>query len=760
MTVPVHSHQIHDERQALAPYNFVPLPNTIRYARKPPSQGYYAKDLLTGTIECTLTNSTPMYVRAAQTPVQFEKGEVSHEPFYYGEAEDKKEQLIIPGSSLRGMLRTLVEVVSHSRISPVSDKQLFYRSVENTSMGETYRERMKDKVRAGFFHRGASGAYITPTIAARVSREEIRREFKVRDIYKDRDEDNKPIRASSPKKVARNELQRQTVYVSLNADAHEQPARFFHVLEFSREPQNDLEPAVLVITGDMKVRAARDGTKKEKREFVFLQEDSGKSIPIEEEQLELFEDRDQLTQFQKNAFHAGTTYEGTLQNGDPVFYLVGATERDVIGFGRAYMFRLPYKRSPLGMLPDELKGDPEKYDLAEALFGYVPQEKKGRGAVASRLRVSDAVFQEKIEEALLDEVRLKVLSSPKPTAFQHYLTQSKPNQPDRLSHYDSPPETTTLRGHKFYWHKGAVSADDYKASDKVVNEDNKTVSPPVKPIREGQTFTFQIAFENLYPEELGALLWVLDKAGDEAYRLKIGMGKPYGLGSIAIHATVTLEDRMQRYQKLLDGENWHVVPEASVEKATDARNAFARWLFDNPDATFEEVDQVSRIQELLALLSWKEHPAPQKTRYMDLEEFAGRKHMLTGETGHFPKRPVLPTPRNVFGNWLKNKPTIPGIKTSAPAQPDRPVRNRVRPMPVTVPPAGLKSGDAILATVIDAPRKGAIILHCEHHGEEDICVIREDYRGPDRYREGVDILLLVVKAEETQGGWVVECEKY
>lgn len=152
---------------------------------------------------------------------------------------------------------------------------------------------------------------------------------------------------------------------------------------------------------------------------------------------------------------------------------------------------------------------------------------------------------------------LKVLSSPKPTTFQHYLTQGKPNNPDRLSHYDSPRGSTTLRGHKFYWHKGAILPDDYKAPESDYNEHKSQYSPAVKPIREDQIFNFDITFENLRPEELGALLWVLDKAGDPDYRLKIGMGKPYGLGSVSIESKTNFENRVQRYGKLFTDKKWH-----------------------------------------------------------------------------------------------------------------------------------------------------------------------------------------------------------
>ncbi len=717
MTIPKHTQEeIPVNRKAIAPYNFVPLPNSVRLIEKPPSHGVYAENLLTGKITCILVNETPIYVRAAQTLEQ-EKGNPSQEPFYYGEA------LVIPGSSLRGMLRTLVEVVSQARLAPVTEKQLFYRSVEDTSMGQAYRERMKDKVRAGFYHEDQTGSWITPTIACRVLREDILSDFGGTSLYTNE-------RPASPKRVPRPEIQHKPVYVKMPEIASENPARFCNVEEFARQRQDGLQEGILVITGDMQNK---------KNEFVFMKMAVGDSLSLKDSQIYLFEDRDQVTQYQKNAFKNGKRGQGTLRNGDPVFYLVGEREDEVIGFGRAYMFRLPYKLSPAQMLPDELTGDETRYDLAEALFGYVPSEKvkkSGRQAAAGRVFVGDAVMDGKASEAVLPAGQLKILSSPKPTSFQHYLTQDNVNDPDRLYHYDSPKDKTTLRGHKFYWHKGQVEPEEYLADEQDARDHDTQYAPPVKPIKPHQAFTFEIRFENLRLEELGALLWVLDKAKDEQYRLKIGMGKPYGLGSIRVDSSVELDDRKARYGNLLESSAWFE-PKApdSEGKCGEARLAFARWVLRNESATTEDVDLQERIQELLIMLSWKEHPAKDETRYMTLKEFVGKE-------GRFnKKRPVLASPHTVFGKWLK----IPVPKVFTPTE---------------APPQLLQPGDILQASVY-YPERGDIYLQCKHHGENDFCVVRKSQRKPNDHLldlEGAEVFLEVITTEKSGDDWLIECK--
>lgn len=710
MSIPKHSQEINENRQAVAPYNFVPLPDSVRLLKKElPSHDTYHEKLLTGKFTCTLTNATPIYVRAAQTTEEYQKEQPSPEPFYY--EQDKK--YLIPGSSIRGMLRTLVEVVSQARIAPVTEKRIFYRSVERSSMGEDYRDKVKDNIRAGFFHRDNTGAWIKPTVAVRIERNEI----SSGSLYQNEDQTS-----ASPTHVPKNSIQHKPVFVRLNENSKNNPARFFDAKEFSftQAKSNELDEAVLVITGDMQGK---------RKEFAFLRKDSAEKIPLKDELITEFEDRDQITPYQEFAFpkEDGRRADGYLKDGEPIFYLVGENENDVIGFGRAYMFRIAYAASPKEMLPNELTDNIEKYDLAEAIFGYVPQDKEGKSAIAGRVSVSDAFMQGDAKEALLPETYLKILSSPKPSAFQQYLTQKYPNEATSLFHYNTSTKLTTLRGHKFYWHKGAINESDYKADEKTVQEFKKQLSPPVKPIKEGQTFRFEINFENLRPEELGALLWVLDKAKDDDYRLKLGMGKPYGLGSIKIEYKLEFDDRRNRYKELFSGPKWATSSFEDENKAKDARASYSFWLTKEFDASFESIDVQERIQELLMMLSWKGVLPKEKTRYQELDEFKNR--------------PVLPSPQKVFGEWLKQ--ATP--KTYVPAD---------------VSPDELKPGDAILASVYYKD-KGDVYLECEHHGEEDLCVVRKKDRKTNDYSldmEGLEVLLRVLKIFDTDGTWLIECE--
>ena len=138
-------------RTAKAPYNFVPLPEkvlfvddglpTIRKAAggswqldeerriKPwESQDRFLPGSLSGWIDLELKTLTPLFIRGTVRHGQIEgqpkESRLRPEPFSTPEGRPA-----IPGSSLRGMLRNLVEILSFSKVQPVSERRPFFRAI-------------------------------------------------------------------------------------------------------------------------------------------------------------------------------------------------------------------------------------------------------------------------------------------------------------------------------------------------------------------------------------------------------------------------------------------------------------------------------------------------------------------------------------------------------------------------------------------------------------------------------------------------------
>jgi CRISPR-associated protein (TIGR03986 family) len=632
------------DRSAKAPYNFVPLPErvvTVDPERLPDQDRYYP-DRHTGWIDCELTTASPLYVRAALEPHEFERsldkdaeaalpwrGQIRNKPdFFY--TQDRLRP-VIPGSSLRGMLRALVEIVAYGKVQWVSQRKLFYRAVADrmTTLRESYHQQM-ETVKAGYVEEKGGDYWVRPAKAV-----EGKTFFKVTERVLEKG--NVPF-------VSIFEPNYRPQYVS----CWFQPSDRFpdSVGVVSHKPKPGYIKGVLVCSGPF-------GKKKRKHWIVPEKDDSSEPLSIPEDTVREYIDT--LTPHQKQKPFSAKT--GCLVGDRPIFYLSQGGK--VIDFGPTRYFRVAYRESGKGTASSA---------RAEAVFGYVESEERSACkdvARAGRVFVSDAVLDEK--QPLGDiwlvgnrdrVITPKILSGPKPTAFPHYLTQRKPDrirvrgkQGDRyildLAHYASAtPEETVIRGHKLYWHKGNINKGQINETEKVRSDD--TQHTQMKPVRSGVRFRFHIWFENLDQIELGALLWVLTLPGPGKYCHKLGMGKPLGLGAVVIRSALHLTNRRVRYHGLFNRDNWNLGLDVDDNSNTvdvkakqrQALKAFERLILGdemlNPGSQAQSLAKVPRIRDLLSLLCWP-GPAPAKTEYI-------------GVLKEFTKRTVLPPPSSLIGS--------------------------------------------------------------------------------------------------------------
>lgn len=127
-----HTNPSYRDREAIAPYNFVPLPAEARSARQPPSHdAFHAQEdgrpVYTGHFTCTLTTETPCFIRGPISARDLAEGkEAKNAPAFF--SLDGGRSPRIPGSSLRGLFRNLVEIISGSRIPALSAQPPAYRA--------------------------------------------------------------------------------------------------------------------------------------------------------------------------------------------------------------------------------------------------------------------------------------------------------------------------------------------------------------------------------------------------------------------------------------------------------------------------------------------------------------------------------------------------------------------------------------------------------------------------------------------------------
>lgn len=650
-------HDIEEQRVASAPYNFVPLPDKVvailsgdelrrcgeeaaasaanedeasrlaREARRKliderlPSHDALIAGRYSGYFDVTLTTLTPLFIRGPIPLDEFERQErgadikdkqerqtpfiqhVKNRPeFFYVDPETKRP--VIPGSSLRGMLRSLVEIIAYSKVQWVTKKRLFCRAVGADRVGRHYVDRMvaispachpaggpfaaplyTPKVRGGFFMWKADGSgEIEECDVARIEISEVlsaagftpEEEHRLYELQGTA----RTAPSGNPNQTPSWAYQHRQIWVQVEAvkahpfraapprhdDLYLQFARAHDVAFSPSAPTTAHREGILVLTGRMQHKHMA---------FVFLKRSAHCSmvqVPNRPDPhdpnaavLDRFHDDDQITPWQERAFPRDKPTSncrrapGALRNGEPVFFLAEPDNPNQVQFlGRAQMFRLPYEHSPHDLIPEQLRS-PADVDYAEALFGFVrgsrqeleaiaavsggevPLQGSKLRAYAGRVRVTDAVLEGDTEGSTAAAFTPHILASPKPTSFQHYLVQTDTRK-DELRSFDDPtPEETVARGHKLYWHQGKREIGDLKAESQFQDPYKKsTQHTRMSPVHSGRRFTFQVFFENLTEEELGTLCWALHPVGDPEKRYRHSLGMGKPLGMGAIELDVTL----------------------------------------------------------------------------------------------------------------------------------------------------------------------------------------------------------------------------
>lgn len=185
------------------------------------------------------------------------------------------------------------------------------------------------------------------------------------------------------------------------------------------------------------------------------------------------------------------------------------------------------------------------------LFGHVSTD--GDYSRGSKVRFSDLyVTKESDNETYFYDVcTLPALSSPKLGNTEFYL--KKPGNATfwTYDYYVENGEVKVekdqlqLRGRKYYWHHPQKEASDEKRdnitpnipSDIVPERLNKTV----RPLRCNVTFAGELYFEGISEKQLKQLVWICN-SGAEKLGYKLGAAKPFGFGSVACNV-ISVETR-------------------------------------------------------------------------------------------------------------------------------------------------------------------------------------------------------------------------
>jgi CRISPR-associated protein (TIGR03986 family) len=646
--LPLQTNPTDDQRKSRAPYNFVPLPErvvrAVDSAEELPRHDRFSTEGYphSGWFEVEFKTETPLYIRAPLRAALFanpvENGSYTqltkNTPDFFHRGEDPAgnapRRPVIPGSSLRGMLRSLVEIIGYGKMTQVLDRPLVYRAVgDTTSLGGRYRTQTlgpnKNRLPALHFDYPSSD---------------------LRGGFLCKHNGDWAIRPGRCDAATHHESFVHVEIHTITANCRGQETCNVFVMPAPRRPTGRSNPNLTLdlaltdgIVGRTPGMAAPAGmlpavlvqsariAAKHMQCAIFEPDPASLAVPIpipSDKWDNYVDDRD---------LHRGDGRGARRleREGDALFYLVDGSGK-LVFFGPTMMFRLPYRNSPLDLIPKPLRR-PLDIDLADAVFGYIrrkddfkPNNPPSQGdpawAYAGRVSVSDAHLapDQSLNDLFLQELTPAILSTPKPTTFQHYLVQPE-QQKEALSHFDSPTEDaegnlrgvhTVLRGTKLYWHRGQRTRNQLHQQDV---QPNSTQHTRMRPISAGKRFIFRVRFDNLSDVELGALCWALHPHGHESrqYRHHLGMGKPLGMGSIQLTARLTLTDRRARYRRLFeDGkDDWArgCTTTRDLGHQNDLKalvDPFERCILTDLgiEAKGHRLAELRRIGNLLKLMEW------------------------------------------------------------------------------------------------------------------------------------------------------------
>jgi CRISPR-associated protein (TIGR03986 family) len=638
---------------ASAPYNFVPLNkdvieispkslpvfNNLKGEEKSKSNRYH-EDRFTGWIELDIEAKTPLYIRGTLNSEEMkkqQKAESEGKKYINSDFYSPNGRKQIPGSSLKGMIRNIMEITTYGKFAFFDDKTLYYRGLADKS---NLRSEYQQKV-SSYDSRAKKSIY---TVSAGVLTREGFNYFITPSNYE-------------PGKLS-----------NLEKDKYE-PINFYK-----------RDNGFLIVSGKMQNK---------KRDWIIhFPDKEATKIPIPEMDIQSYKGD---TNRGNNVPNLIECLDNHNQKEVPCFYVQwqDSQGKDRVSFGHTIMFRLAYEKTIGDHVPvprhridnetitrlkeNNLSSDSvgkiktlekRKYNQKE-LEGKLKQlnfDKKQIESILGHTAIIDfveAIFgNEKtfsgrvfFEDAFLNEgqgqVKMgksipEILSSPKPTTFQHYLTQTSDNSKE-LNHYNT---EAPIRGYKLYWHKSGNNWQENNPPgvDSETNIVSKTCQHTIiNPMLPETQFTGKIRFENFAMEELGAVLFALSLP--EGCCHKLGMGKPLGLGSVTITPTLFLSNRRERYKNLFAewGEN---NPEAVDFK--DYISKFEKYILEQlKEPNIQSLWDTERLKELKIILDYeigKELESKGKIMYMN----------ITPEN-EFKNRSVLPLPSDLESLMSNNK---------------------------------------------------------------------------------------------------------
>lgn len=573
-----------------APFNFVPLSDRVFF---PPwaekiSHDIPFEDGQSGMIDITITAKSPIFIRDGEDEKEF----CNYNGRYF-----------IPGSSVKGMVRNILEIMSFGKMSQVDDDTYAVRDLSNR---ELYMSRMKpQKTFCGWLRQSETnpGKYIIEDCGhpGRIRLDKIG-DTLYSTFYEHYDEkDDKTKTAEFKYELFSNETL---------------PTKFRHKKnENGKEiylPGDD-KKGTIVFTGQPSKR--KEGKKASGKIYEFIFFESIGELEVSDEVFSRFKSAyfdGRKTEPKESADWA--FWKRKLAQGEkvPVFFQKNGNQ--LAHFGLSYLYKLPYKHG----IHDAIRSvSPlhfdERLDLAQSIFGFVNE--KTKTALKGRVQFSHFPAESQ-SPAKCKKSITTVLGTPRASYYPVYIKQNHDNGSQIVDdgRYNTlMDDNAQVAGWKRYpLHAG-------KPSPPAKNPEEKT-TVTFRPLGryDGDTFqevTFRgkLRYHNLLPVELGAILSALTFHGHDAMYHSIGMAKPYGFGKVKIQVIMD-GNRQAEYMRLFEEEmenfmdnGWLTSPQMtelfSMANGHLAIDGLLRYMVLDPEHNRDDFREKKNEKSYLPLVS-------------------------------------------------------------------------------------------------------------------------------------------------------------
>ena len=555
-----------------APYNFVPLNKKvyIPYWAKFVNHDVPFEDAQSGEIDISITAKSPIFIRDSENEENFCQ--------YNGE-------FYIPSSSIKGMVRNVLEIMSFSKlreenfddntyaVRDLSSAKNFYMSKMNQINNTTlcgWLKKIDNKYiiencgKPGRIHHNQIDYALGMPFSKYFSNNE--KKFKVDD-------------ANQKTAKYKYELIGEKFHtLTLSEKYLSESNPKYDKREFYKFDKNGQNKATLVLTGQPTARG-NTGKQGDGKGFEFLFFKTINEIELSNELFEKlkFAYFDKRTTEPKESIDWGYWKE-KLENGGkvPVFFQIDRNQK-IEHLGLSYLYKLSYKYSIKHGVNDIHFED--NLDLTQTIFGYINKSKNE--ALKGRVSFSHFKAVSNIKEL---PIRSEILGTPRASYYPNYVRQNSSD--DYSTFMDS---DFSISGRKRYpIHKNGIK--------KTTDTGNSNVATKFKPLSDGVLFKGKLRFHNLKKVEVGAILSALTFHNTKNCFYNIGLAKSLGYGKISL--TINNFPNIDEYLKEF---------ELSISSQIED------W------ANSEE------IKELLTMSTEQNNTKNSNLEYMKLEDFAKNK---------------------------------------------------------------------------------------------------------------------------------------